>query len=121
MSYEIEFYRLPSGREPVREFLEKLNRQNQLLMSRVIHDIDLLQEAAHAFREPDVKYMGRGIYELRSRAGSNITRVFYFFFRGKRIILTNGFVKKTQKTPPMELEKAHRYKKDYEENHDQLR
>ena len=37
------------------------------------------------------------------KQGSNITRVLYFFYIGKKIIATNGFVKKTQKTPPKEL------------------
>ena len=30
-----------------------------------------------------------------------------------RIVLTNGFIKKTQKTPPQEIEKAKRYRADY--------
>ena len=40
------------------------------------------------------------------KQGSNITRVLYFFYIGKKIIATNGFVKKTQKTPPKELKLA---------------
>ena len=64
---------------------------------------------------PHARPMGDGIYELRSQESSNIARVFYFFIVGNKIILTHGFVKKTQKTPPGELEKARRYKKDYEE------
>lgn len=62
--------------------------------------------------------MKDGIYELRSRSADVISRVFYFFFVGDKIILTNAFVKKTQKTPPRELQKAKRYKKDYEKNHE---
>ncbi|MEE3452987.1 type II toxin-antitoxin system RelE/ParE family toxin [Dialister sp.] len=37
----------------------------------------------------------------------------YFFFIGRRIVLTNGFVKKTQKTPPEEIERAKRCRADY--------
>lgn len=48
------------------------------------------------------------------KQGSDITRVLYFFFIGKRAILTNGFVKKTQKTPPAAIELARKYKADYE-------
>jgi phage-related protein len=58
--------------------------------------------------------MGDGIFELRTKQGSNITRVFYFFFVGQKAILTNGFVKKTQKTPKADLDLAQKYKSDYE-------
>lgn len=37
------------------------------------------------------------IFEVRAKQGNNITRVLYFFVVGRKIILTNGFVKKTQK------------------------
>ncbi|MDO4574802.1 MAG: type II toxin-antitoxin system RelE/ParE family toxin [Planctomycetia bacterium] len=64
--------------------------------------------------------MERGLYELRSFFGTDTVRIFYFFFSGERIVLTNGFVKKTQKTPPGELEKAFRYKKDYEDRNENI-
>lgn len=47
-----------------------------------------------------------GLYEARIQLGSNIWRVFCFFDNGKLVILLNGFQKKTQKTPKIELEKA---------------
>ena len=43
----------------------------------------------------------------------DITRVMYFFYVDRHIILTNGFIKKTQKTPQSEIEKAKRYRSDY--------
>lgn len=48
----------------------------------------------------------KGLYEARIQLGSDIWRVFCFFDRGKLVILLNGFVKKTQKTPRKEIEKA---------------
>ena len=59
------------------------------------------------------KYLEDGIFELRGKVGNNISRVMYFFYVGNRIILTNGFIKKTQKTPRKELELAKQYKKDF--------
>lgn len=118
MRYEIEYYEKPSGRAPVLEFLLDLGRKNKKLTAQVLQDIDHLKIVGKELIEPDCKHMGNGLYELRSRSGSNIARVFYFFFYEGKIVLTNGFVKKTQKTPPRELEKARRYKKDYEVNHD---
>ena len=47
----------------------------------------------------------------------NIDVDFYFFLVGKKAVLTNGFVKKTMKTPMSEIELAKRYRKDYEMRH----
>jgi|SRR5690606_14556847 len=54
-----------------------------------------------------------GIYEIRVEYSSNIYRVFCFFDKGNLIVLTNGFQKKTQKTPKGELELAEKLKKQY--------
>ena len=54
-----------------------------------------------------------GIYEIRVEVDSNIYRVFSFFDKGKLIILANGFIKKTQKTPIKEIELAEKIKKQY--------
>jgi phage-related protein len=59
------------------------------------------------------KHLDDGIFELRAKVGSNSTRVLYFFFVGQRVVITNGFVKKTQKTPKAEIEKAKAYRESY--------
>lgn len=64
-------------------------------------------------REPYSKYLEDGIFEIRAKIGTNITRVLYFFYHGREIILTNGFIKKTQKTPKKEIELAKKYRDDY--------
>ena len=48
----------------------------------------------------------KGLYEARIKLGSNIWRVFCFFDKGKLVILLNGFIKKTNKTPKKEIERA---------------
>ena len=45
-----------------------------------------------------------GIFELRAKVGTDISRVLYFFYYEGKIIMTNGFVKKTQKTPKEEIQ-----------------
>ena len=57
--------------------------------------------------------MEDGIFELRCKLGSNITRALYFFYFGKHIVVTNGFVKKTQKTPPGEIRLAKERRKNW--------
>ena len=58
-----------------------------------------LETDGNNIREPYSKFLGDGIYEVRVQQVNNITRVLYFFVVNKKIILTNGFIKKSQKTP----------------------
>ncbi len=54
-----------------------------------------------------------GLYEIRVEIGSNIFRIFCCFDEGSLVILFNGFQKKTQKTPQLQLERAKRIMKEY--------
>lgn len=111
MMYEIIFYETEDGTCPVRECLDSLEPK---LLAKTLRTIDLLEQFGPQLREPFSKPLGGGIFELRTKAGSDITRVLYFFFAGQKVILTNGFVKKKNKTPESDLGKAKRYKTDYE-------
>lgn len=108
--YEIELYEKVDGTCPVAEFFESLEPK---MWAKVARNIDLLAFHNITLREPLVKPVEDGIFELRTQVGNNITRVFYFFFTGKKIVLTNGFIKKTQKTPRKYIEVALEYKADY--------
>jgi phage-related protein len=55
-----------------------------------------------------------GLYEIRVQLGSDTFRIFCFFDQGKVVVITNGFQKKTQKTPRKEIEKALAIKQEYE-------
>lgn len=114
MRYLIELYETPNGRHPVDDFIAEIRRKNKLMLGRVTKDLDLLERYGRDLSEPKAKHIEDGIFELRSKCPAGITRIFYFFYSGNKIILTNGFIKKTQATPRKELEKAKRYKKDYE-------
>lgn len=112
--YDIELYELPNGKKPVAEFIKSLNVKMRV---KAIDSISLLEEYGPKLREPYSKSVGDGLFELRIRFASDITRIFYFFFVDNKIVLTNGFVKKTQKIPAGELVKAKNYKADYERRH----
>ena len=43
----------------------------------------------------------------------NISRILYFFVIGDKAVLTHGFMKKTQNTPPKEIERAEKYRHQY--------
>jgi toxin-antitoxin system, toxin component, relE family len=54
-----------------------------------------------------------GLFEVRIQLGSNIFRIFCFFDGNKLVVLLTGFQKKTQKTPPKEIERAIKLMDDY--------
>lgn len=108
---KIEFYETVAGNCPIADFITGLPRN---LKAAAAHDIDLLREKGNDIGMPFSKALGNGLYELRVREHEGSIRIFYFFFDGEKIILTNGFFKKTQATPKREMDKARNYKKDYE-------
>ena len=108
--FEIIFYDKPDGTEPAMEFILSLDDKMQ---ARVIKTIKLLATNGPALREPYSKHLIDGIFEIRAKVGSNISRVLYFFVVGHKIVITNGFIKKTQKTPKSEIELARNYRNDY--------
>lgn len=108
--FEIVFYDKPDGSEPVRDFLLSVDDK---MRARLIRMIELLAQNGVALRMPYSEHLVDGIFEIRAKVGSNISRVLYFFVIGKRIVLTNGFIKKTQKTPKNEIELAKKYRNEF--------
>ena len=110
MIFEVIAYEDVNGKIPVQDFLKQLTPK---MRAKMYGMLEILQEKGSMLREPYSKYIEDGIFELRCKFGSDITRVMYFFYYDGKIVLTNGFIKKTQKTPPAELERAKRYRADY--------
>ena len=115
MSFKIEFYETEDGKEPVKEFLDSVDDK---MAAKLIGLMEVLAEKGTELRKPYSEHLDDGIFELRCKQGSNITRVLYFFYVGKKIIATNGFVKKTQKTPPREIKLAKERRADWLKRHD---
>lgn len=109
-NYDIIFYEKSDGSEPAKEFILGLDPK---MRAKMLRTIDLLSHNGIDLREPYSKPLTDGIFELRAKVGSDISRVLYFFVVGKKIILTNGFVKKTAKAPRSEIERAKRYRSEY--------
>ena len=108
--FQAIFFEKANGEIPIEDFLDSLDKKMRAKMLRAIH---ALQDYGIELREPHSKHLDDGIFELRARQGSDISRVLYFFVVSKRVILTHGFVKKTQKTPISEINKAKTYRKLY--------
>ena len=110
--FEVIAYETENGDNPVEKFLDKLNPK---MRAKIFGMLVILQEKGNQLREPYSKHVEDGIFELRCKFGSDITRVMYFFFDRVKIILTNGFLKKTQKTPVAEIQLAKARRADYME------
>ena len=109
--FKVIYYKLENGEIPVKNFIDSLPIK---LQAKSLAGIALLQEKGTELRLPYSEHIKDGIFELRIKFSNDITRIFYFFIKDKKIILTNGYVKKQQKIDTAELEKALKYKKDYE-------
>ena len=109
-NYIINFFKKQDGSCPIEEFLDSLDNK---MRAKILLAIALLETNGPQLREPYSKPLGDGIFEIRAKQGNNITRTLYFFYDGKQIILTNGFVKKTQKTPSAEIQRAKKYRAEY--------
>lgn len=106
----VELYANEDGTEPVTDFIHSLPEK---MIAKILKEIELLSAYGNELREPYSSHLEDGIFELRAKQVNNISRVLYFFVIGRTIILTNGFVKKTQKTPKSEIELAKKYRSDY--------
>lgn len=111
MDFEILYYKDNSGRKPVEEFLLALGKTNQKLQAQAFNGITKLRNRIY-HKEPLSKHIESGLWELRSKAGNDILRIFYTFAKGKVIILLHVFIKKSQKTPVKEIETARRRLKE---------
>ena len=115
MNWQIEYYKKENGDVPLIDYLFTLNLK---LRAKAFSEIELLEKHGTELREPYVKPIKgknyKGLYELKVKFASDISRIFYFTFLNETIVLLHGFNKKTDKTPATELDRAIRYKQDYE-------
>jgi phage-related protein len=108
--FQIEFYETKDGQRPIEEFLDSLDDK---MTAKLVGLMEILEEYGNNLRMPYSKHLEDGIFELRCKQGSGIVRILYFFYYEGKIIITNGFVKKTQKTPRQEIETAKQRRDDW--------
>ncbi len=103
---KVEFYK--------NYFAEFFLKQPQKARDKILWTIELIEDIENV-PKTYLSPIKKGLYEIRVKLGSNIYRIFCFFYKGKIVVLMNGFLKKTQKTPKQQIEKALRIKKEYED------
>ena len=108
MEFEVELT------EEVVEFILSLSVKMQAKIQRTI---ELLQEFGYKLPEPHSKKLKTtsSIYELRIKLGSDICRLFYFYWKDKIYVVTSGYIKKTNKTDKRQIEKAIKIKNQFME------
>jgi phage-related protein len=98
---EVAFYQTDAGREPLREWLKKLSREDRRSIG-----IDLKTvQFGWPLGMPLVRKLEPGLWEVRSSLNRRIARRL-FTLVGEHMVLLHGFVKKSQKTPLSDLEVA---------------
>lgn len=95
-------------------FYDFFNDQPKKVQEKIDYVIDMI---AYVERIPEqfFKHLKGtdGLYEIRVQQGNNAFRIFCCFDEGNIVILFNGFVKKSDKTPKQEIDKAERIKNEY--------
>ena len=108
---EILFYRTESDECPVEDFLDTLDSKQAQKVAWVMQVVEELEQVPATYLKKLVNT--KDIWEVRVQMGSNIFRFLGFFNHGSFIVLTNGFQKKTQKTPKSEILLSEQRKQDY--------
>lgn len=111
--YNISFFRDKNGNEPVRKLIEDLSKKkdknSRINFAKITDYIQALMEHGTQLGEPYIKHLKGRIWELRPLRN----RILFFGYDGNRIVLLSHFIKKTQKTPQREIEKAERLMQEY--------
>ena len=94
----VKFFRTTEGREPVREWLKQLTKEQRKVIGE---DINVVQ-FGWPLGMPLVRKLEADLWEVRSRLGTGIARVL-FTVGGPRMVLLHGFIKKSQRTPQDDL------------------
>ena len=116
--FEIKFYRDKKGREPVKDFLEKLhgskNPRDRKQAEKIEDYIETLSREGKAAGLPYVKHLQGELWELRPAHD----RIFFAAWIDNSFVLLHHFTKKTQKTPRRDMETAQNRLKDFLERED---
>ena len=110
MNRTVIFYRTVDGKCPVQEFIDSLPgkvAQKIVWVLKLLEDLEIVP--SFYFK----KLVGtEEIWECRIQFGSNTYRIFCFF-KDNSVILTHGFIKKSQRIPIYEIERAEAYRRDF--------
>ena len=108
-NYEVLYYQDVKGNIPARDFLWSLPEK---VRAKIYKQIQLLEENGPNLPRPYADVLRNKIRELRVGFGSDEYRLLYFFY-GKMAVFTHGFIKKTDRVPDEEIQKAIKLMDDF--------
>lgn len=98
---EVRFYKTDSGKEPVRDWLQKLDKSSKKIIGEDVKTV----QYGWPMGMPLVRKLETDLWEVRSNLENKIARII-FTVVNSTIILLNGFIKKSKKTPKTDIELA---------------
>ena len=105
------FYKTATGREPVREWLMTLPKEQRTTIG-----VDIWKaQSEWPLGMPHVRALGDGLHEVQSNFPEGIARTLCYVDHDVMVLL-HGFIKKTEKMPPADLSLGRKRKKDHEQN-----
>lgn len=113
--FDVIFYSDNKGKEPIAEFINELRLKSEsdknarINFNKIVAYIDLLCEKGTMIGEPVVKHLDDNVWELRPLDN----RILFVYYKNKIYLLLHQFTKKTNKTPPKEINQAKRNFADY--------
>lgn len=107
--FQIEFYFTENGKLPAKEYLQEVSPEGEQKLFALVR---YMAEAGKIFDVTKFRIVDprEKLYEFKPLQ----YRFFNFFYAGGKIIITNGYMKKSQKVDKKELKKAITIRKDYE-------
>ena len=106
--HTIHFYRDKNGNEPVVEYMaglaQKKDKDSRIKLNKIQDYIEVLSKCGTQAGEPYIKHLDGEIWELRPIRD----RILFVGWTNGSFVLLHQFMKKTQKTPAREIEKAKR-------------
>lgn len=118
--YEIEFYEDETGYSEIIEYIKQLrqksetSKESRINFNKIVAYFDLLEEVGTRIGEPVTKHLEGEIWELRPLRN----RFLYAYIQNGKFLILHHFIKKTQKTPRKELERAKKKLRDYLERNE---
>ena len=113
--YKIELYEDKNGRSEIMEYItylqQRTDKDSKIKFGKIVSYIRKLSENGFSLGNKYIKYLNNNIWELRPLRD----RILFAYVDNNTFILLSIFMKKTEKTPKREIEKAKRMLKDYME------
>jgi len=82
------------------------------ILANFLYILEMIEDFGPALGKPHTAPMGAGLFEIRAKGREGIGRALFCTVKGQEIVILHSFIKKAQRTPKKELEKARRRMKE---------